>query len=739
MSLVDESVASGVVNQSRRAPDSLLALGVAISVGILGLIAAWLGVHFFYVGDNPESFIPLWHHFGTLLRSGEWPTMEPSGWMGGNYVGEAAYAQWNPILLALYVAVSLFNDMALGATAAMVSLLSLLGAGSYLLMRAYGARQAAAVALSVAVPVTGFTLSYEAAGWPAGLAAFTGVTYFWLAVRKQSVNSWPPAATFLFGYLAVTTGNPYALLGVLAVLAGSFVELLIAKSWRRSVELVITGLLVGVISLLVFLPLLGVQPVTVRQELAGIVNDTFLVPDLGDLAASSTPSYLPTITNWGGALVESLPSVYLAWFALPLLPWIRWRALWSDLRVRSSVLVVGGLYALAVLGPSNLWLFRWPIRLVEYLYLAILVILAIAVSRGIHSVSRTRIAASSAIILFGSFLAVSTTPSGIRLHIIALVLVSVLFLSLVIAMQRRGLAAGAGILVAGIFVVTAFQAAVYPQGARTFIVPSNISEMTAQSEQFEGRVFQLAQQSLAGPDAINSAALLFGNLSAPLGYESVNRYSGISFRSFAEFMCIDYKGNTCPETFERLWQPVEETDGSVADAIGVGTLVLQRAAYPDAITEGPPSGWHVAESDPIRVVWVRDTPLVPNGRVSATSPGVTARSATSNPTEETVEVSSDSGGVVTFARLAWPGYSVSINGEPATYQQTPQGLMQVQVPPGDSLLQLRYSAPGLQLGAVMTAIAAALALVQSVWWLSRRWRREHTPSTATENLSPGAQ
>ncbi|WP_421020054.1 hypothetical protein, partial [Klebsiella pneumoniae] len=75
--------------------------------------------------------------------------------------------------------------------------------------------------LAGAVPVTGFTLYYEAAGWPAGLAAFVGVTWFWLAVRKQTTGSWPPFVTFVFGYLAVSTGNPYALLGVVIVLGAA--------------------------------------------------------------------------------------------------------------------------------------------------------------------------------------------------------------------------------------------------------------------------------------------------------------------------------------------------------------------------------------------------------------------------------------------------------------------------------------------------------------------------------------
>lgn len=706
----------------RLPPDGLLAVGVAVYVAVLGAIAAVAGHHFFYVGDNPESFIPLWHHFGAELRAGRWWTMEASGWMGGNYAGEAAYAQWNPPLLLAYVVLSFFGDLAVGASVIMIAMLALLGSGAYLLMRNYGAAKAPAFALAGALPVTGFTLFYEAAGWPAGLAAFVGVTFFWLAVRKQVTGNWPPIVTFVFGYLAVTTGNPYALLGILIVLAAAFAELLFARRGREAWELVITGALVGATALLVFLPLLGVQPVTVRQQLAGIVNDTFMVPDLGDLAGASTPSYLPTITNWGGAVVESLPSTYLAWFALPLLPWIRWRALWYTLRSRSSLLVIAGVFAVAVVGPSNLWLFRWPIRLIEYLYLALLIVMSIAITQGLaKSNARKRAWASALIVAAGAFLAIAATPGGAKIHLVSLVLVGGSLLGLGFAWRRRGTTWAMGVVLAGTLLVTGFQTLAYPRGTPTIVVPSNLAEMAARATSYEGTVLQLAEQRLTGPEAINSAAVLFGNLSAALPYESINRYSGISYRAMSEALCIDYKGVTCPETYNRLWQPVERTTGDYADALGIGTLVIHRDSLPDVVEDGPPEGWREVESDDVRVVWVRDTPLVENGRVTGTSAGVTASSITSSETSEMVDVDATQAGYVTFARLAWPGYAVTVDGVTEDYLVSDEGLLQVAVPAGESRISLTYTAPGLMTGWIATGGAALLALVLTpIWYRSRR-------------------
>ena len=68
----------------------------------------------------------------------------------------------------------------------MVEFLAILAMGTYLLAREYGAGRVPAVIVATAMPVTGFTLWYEASGWPAGLMAFTWVTHFWWSARRHA-------------------------------------------------------------------------------------------------------------------------------------------------------------------------------------------------------------------------------------------------------------------------------------------------------------------------------------------------------------------------------------------------------------------------------------------------------------------------------------------------------------------------------------------------------------------------
>lgn len=695
--------------------DIWTAATAAIIAAMFGIVAAIAGNHFFYVGDNPESFIPLWHHFGELLRSGQWWTVEASGWMGGNYVGEAAYAQWNPLLLLAYVVLSFFTDLSLGAAVIMITMMALLAAGAYLLMRSYGALPMPSLALSVALPVTGFTLFYEAAGWPMGLAALIGLTFFWVALRQQVTGRWPVFVTWIFGYLAVTTGNPYVIVFIVVLLAVFFIEALWHRGWRAAVDLFVAGLLTGVVAILVFIPFFGAQPVSQRQDLAAIANDTFMVPGIGDLVASGTSSYLPKITNWGFAHIELLPSSYLAWFAIPLLFWIRWGALWQVLRERATLLAMGGIFFLAILGPSNLWLFRWPIRLIEYFYLIVFVVLALGISVGLARTRvRARLWATGLSVAFGSYLAVMMTPGGAKLHAAGFALTLALLAAVFLLWKRYGSVPALSMVIVGTLLTTGFQAYVYPRAHNAVVPAYDLYTIREQAADYQGTVLQLASQSLTDAEQVASAKILYGNLFLATGHESINRYSGISFRDLGEALCLDYKGQTCPEAYDKLFQPVAHTEGTLADALGVDTLIIQRALIPE-IADGPArDGWTEVERNDIRTVWVRATPIPKNGRVSGTSAGVQAQSTSATETAEDVRVSAEQAGYVTFARLAWPGYAVTLDGERVDAETTAEGLLQVAVPAGESTIHLAYVAPGLAVGGWASGAAGVLALAYSL-------------------------
>jgi hypothetical protein len=736
ISAVDDT---GSGTGGHRLPEWAVAAAVGATVAVVMTIPFLQRHGFYYAGDNPESFVPLWHHFGGQLREGRWPTMDPAGWYGGNYAAEGTYSLWNPLQLLDYVVVSLFDDLAAAAAFVQIQFLALLGIGAYLLFREYGAGRTGAAVVAVGVPASGFTLYYEAAGWPAGLMAFAWVTWFWWAVRRQSRGRLWPTASFLIGALGMTTGNPYAALGMVVVLAGVAVELIVARAYGKLANLVVTGGCVGATAALVFLPLLGTLPVTNRDTVAGLANDSFMVPHLGDMLASSAPTYLPPIVNWGGALFERLPSTYFLWFAVPILAWVRWNALPRNGRPLTSLLVITVLFGAMAVGPSNVWLFRWPIRLIEYFYLGAAVLLALALSRGLaRDHLRRRTWATAGLVAAGAYLSWAVRPDIYRMHLLAGAGVLALVLAAAWAFRRWGAGASAAVLLAGTVLVVTYQTGRLPLDgsavADRAATPVSVDQVQRATSSYRGAVLQLAsQESLGTATGRRTGELLFGNESLMSGRESVVRYSGMSFQEFSDALCIDYRGLVCPEAFDRIWRPVGNTGAPLVDLLQIQTLVLDAGLFPGPASGPPHPGWTVAARNDLRTVWVRDLPGASEGRLSWSSPGIEVLHDTGEGSSESVSFRATEDGTLMFARLAWPGYTATVDGKPVAVEDGPAGLLAIDVPAGDHRLTLRHEPPGLSAGVAIFGAAATLSLAQTVVWLAiglRRRRRSPAPRTA---------
>ncbi|MBY6437304.1 hypothetical protein HQ602_13035 [Rhodococcus kroppenstedtii] len=706
-------------------------VGVLAAVTVVGLatLAQWRGTLFFYVGDMYEQFAPLWHVFGSQLRSGQWVAMDPAAWMGGNYAAEALNGIWNPVNLANFVLVSYFDNLSLAAFVVATEMLAILAIGVYLLARTYGAHRGPSFLIAVAIPVSGLTLWYEAAGWPAGLAAFTWFVHFWWSARRFALGRLPMIVPFAFGFLAMTAGNPYAPLGLVVVLAALGIELILRRDVGRLLLLTLMGACVGAVALMVFLPLLGASEVTTRQSLAAIANDTFLVPDLGDLAAGSSPTYLPSIANWKGPL-DSVPSTYLAWFVLPLLPWLRW----SDRRAISGgvgLAVVGAFYLIATLAPSNLWLFRWPFRLVEYLYLVLALGFAVLLSRGLAPVTRRRVGATVGIVAFGAYSAWAVRPDLGLEHLVGLTVVGAGVAAAVVAGRRAGIVALVAVAVVVTGVVSMVQFSAFPSVAQPITsddesrpapLPDggspvfSVADMRRGAIEYRGVVLQLADRLSVTTEDTREGRLLFGNLARVADLGAVTSYTGMGFDAFADELCMDYRGAVCGDAVERIFAPASANiDAPLVDVMGVSTLVIQRTLAPRVSDGPPPIGWRVAAADVARVVWVRDSPIAASaGPVTWSSAGIDAETRADSPMTETVDVNADRAGTVVFSRLAWPGYTATVDGRPVEVAEGPAGLLEVEVPAGDGLLRVEYTPPGLAFGRAAALAATVIVVLASV-------------------------
>lgn len=731
---------SAATERRRDVGTAALTGGIIVVIGFAIKLADPL---FSFWGDNAESFAPLWHHLGTQLRQGNWILIDPHAWTGGNYVAEAAYGVMNPVSLANFVLLSFFDDLARGMFVVMLEFLALLGIAIFLLARSYEASRPLAVAFAVAVPFGGFTLFYGAYNWASGLMALTWVIWFWWAARLYTCSRLNPFVAFAFGALAISVGNPYAILGILTTLTALAVDLAVRRNWRRLGGLIALGACVGAVAALIYLPLTYTLAVTGRQESKFVSNDGYLTPDLQDLAGMSSPSGLPSIQAWY-TLHDYVPSAYFVWFAAPLLPWIRWRTATRNWRTLVGPLTFLGLMLLLTVGPSKIWLFRWPLRLVEYVWCAVAVILAVMLSHGrARSYVRARWILSATIVAFGFYLAWAVTPDRwIRHALTALGIGSLVALALYL-WRRRGLWTATAVLIAGIAVVAPLQ--VHTFGWNTITVRSepdvkaahDLNRVQDSTADYRGRVLQLGAKHYipVEGDVSRSGRINFGNTTDAIGLDSLIHYTGIGFPEFQQSLCMNYQGSsTCYVVWERLLEPVGPAyDTPLVDALGVDTIVYSTHTF-DTYALTIPDGWETVLRDEDRFVVSR--PTVSSHPTVTPSRDVTVTSASEAGTAVRFSTSSEEGGTVLLDRLAWPGYTATTaDGSPLAVNVGPSGLLEVSVPPGHTDVKIDFEIPGLRQGAAVAAAAALGAAIHGLMYALRGRRRSTVRHAITSSSS----
>ncbi|PRY46033.1 hypothetical protein CLV43_101297 [Umezawaea tangerina] len=711
----------------------LTVLGVAAFVGIVAQLPLIRNRIFYYWDDSAAAFLPHWFKIGTELRSGNWPMLAPDAWMGGNFLSEVQLSLWNPVSLANYVLVSVLPDLAVAATLVKTEFLVLLAIGTYLLAREYGANRGAAAAVATALPFSGYTLFFDASAWVAGLIGFAWLPWVWWAARRVGTGRSNPLLLLVLGYLGMSVGSPYGALGIVVILLGVAVELLVRKNWPGLVRVVVTGAIVGMSTLVVYLPLLGSSAVTWRTD-SKLDNNGFLVPALSDLFGLSAPTFQAQLESWQGTEAFTFPITYLAWFVAPLIPWLKWSELRTRARDYLGLFIFGTVYVLFTIGPSNMGMFRWPARLVEYVYLPVVVLFAVVLTKGLHkTAARNRAIISGVIVLAGFYLSWASQPHSFQYHVGAAVGVGILLTAFLFA-TRRAPKYAALVLVVGTAGVLGFQLIHYKgnNNVNPWNFPHDVSAMQDRFDhRYEGSTLLVAD---TGVLAKNTGGVspeqswrdgLFGAQWEVAGVQALNSYTGLGYTTFSDALCMNYYGGVCPGAFDRIWQATSsKVDVPLADALRLETVVVANG-YLDGPTTAP-DGWSEKERTKAVTVLHRDAPLAwAGGRLSYAAPGVEVQEDKATGAEG--ETSKYTGsGTVLYAALAWPGWTATVDGKSVEVKQGPAGLIQLDLPAakdGGSTVVLDFQPPGLSLGWKVTLVAVVLGLGFAVLVFVRERRR----------------
>jgi hypothetical protein len=264
-------------------------------------------------------------------------------------------------------------------------------------------------------------------------------------------------------------------------------------------------------------------------------------------------------------------------------------------------------------------------------------------------------------------------------------------------------------------------------------MPASAQLYAAPAQSPPGRWLSLfGSMDAAFDDPIWWATFLPGNIGVLHGGIGINGYSPIKSFGLVKNLCMDWRGQTCPEVAERLF--AAETDGAppLADLLKLDRLMIAKGPHLANFEAVKPAGWSIERENSVARIYRRDMPdpALP-GSVSWRSAGTEIAPLGWSDRRESYSISAaPTGGRLVFARPWSRGFNVSLNGRalaPVPYRDL---LIAVDLPPGATgILTLDYWPRGLTLG--LWIAACALLLIPLAAWSVRPLSRVRSgPSSA---------
>ncbi len=688
-----------------------LAAAIAVAAAAVALIAS---PRFFFTDDYTTQFIPVFREIARLLAQGQFPLITDRVWLGGALVQEYQYAVFNPVSMALYALLNRVDD--LPAYAALFSLvhIAILAGGTFFTCRVLGCARRHAFLAAVLMPLSDWTFFWGATDWIPGLVSMAWLAWAW-------------------GFLILTWRRP-----AFAPAAAAAVALTILAGWPFADLALLLSILVAARVFLASQPREHLRPaawVTLALGAGGLISAPAVLPlelyshwvarpavdggwamDLSGLLEFGMPFVQ---AHWGTFSAASLdavrePTVYAAWFAPLALASANWRRLLSN---RAVWVVLGSGLAFAALSMvSHIGLLRWMFRLLPYYQFAILVLVAMALTKADEDGQSWNFDRLALVIAVEVWLAFA------QAHNLAFVYLGVAYAIGILAWistrfkGRRDARWTAFALATslGLFWITLWTTVVggQPRYPQTWTPPAHSAAQAGGPTRY-ALVHELTQAADPGAAFWTSYRPL--NISLEQPGASIVGYSSMLSQSLGELFCQTASGTACGVLVAHATAPVRPTGRSLIDLMGVDQVVIQHPADAAKFAAWAGSAWTEARGPAGEWRFDRVRPL---GLTTWASPSAAAIVQSSSPARITAQARNDAPtpATIVLARAWYPGWSARLNGVPLVTRPLAGVLVSVQLPPHSAgRLEVTFWPAGLTAGLVLAAIGALLIALAALF------------------------
>ncbi|MES2770917.1 MAG: hypothetical protein V4623_02895 [Pseudomonadota bacterium] len=665
---------------------------------LLTLCAAWipelLAPGFYFADDVRHYFIAPMNEIGHRLTQGEWPLLTLRSMYAGNLLGEGQLQLFNPLALLLYAVLAQIPDLADAMLFYSGFYLVLTALGIYFLARQFKLAPALALLAGVAFPLGSITSYWYASSWLNALA--TNAWLVWamaLLLHALANRRYFPWAVMLSA-MVLSGGWPHGSIALLLFALVVCAQHQGIKKFPYRFFFAWGGLSLA-LSLPALLPLVAHVANGQRAQAllgnAGLMNAT-----IDELLALSWPTFVSSLPHFFGPQSATIPHYYVAWFIAPLCLLCARSikpAFAGEDKIFSSLLGLSLLFAFLSLGPQNLWVLRWQFRFFPYfgLFITLATLKLVSVHDWRLSLGKKHLLtlwilafalccqqapnlilvhATFALLCFlGSWLAIDTARARLRL-------VPVLALSFLI------------------YVLMHFYWPIN-ENIGPWWAPKTLEKRDALPSAL-GNVLILRQKKSLSFDEL-AAELPSGNVAQFENRAFINGYSPIEPRALKNFLCFDLWTFSCPTALARLFERDPLTHELWVNLLRIGEIRAQQGVFTRTLqTLAADADFHLASQAQFSTVWKRDRDWLPGTlawkqeHLSVSALPAPKRTSAEN---ESFVVRNDSAlpARLIWARLPFPGYELSLNGQALPLEEHDRLLLATTLPPGSSgLLELHY-------------------------------------------------
>ncbi len=702
----------------QRLPLLLSLAGVA--AGLLWLY--FLDHRFFFMDDRQAQYFP----YGLIIRDallrGEFPFLTTHTFYGGALWLDWQYGLYNPSSLLMDMMIDPRHLEFSGLLFALVSNL-LLALGAYALGRSYGLTRGWAALLGLLMGLNIYIVYRNSNIWQPGVTSLAWMMFAWAAL-KQLIAAKKNIAlrvllAALYMYMMVSAGWPHTDIAFALIAAALFIEeRLKDKNGPSARRLVAAGLLGAALCLPVVVPVLAALPWTAR---GAIQDPPMFHPRLTDTLNVGNPVW-QTFMSQGSPGQQ--PLLYLAWFALPALVLIRWKAArWQ--RLLPLACLAWLFFILADAGAGALLTLRYPLRWAPFFHLCLLLPLLALLQDSPLVLSRRRILWAFALLTGPMLLAFGLHPdSPPPAFAAALAACGALTFWIWKPRQTLTVLAASSLLVFGLIFLA------YP--GNNYSIEWGKHDETAAAALEAARTapltYTFTDSTYSGYSGIPAGApaeqdFMIAAMGAYFHADTLNGYSSLGQKGLEELThCSLYEVITCSYHTDTLLKREPETGVPYLDLFKVGRIVAtKKDGTAASVRQQAPRGWK--ESDrPLVAIFDRQKKIELPGTLSWHSPSVTvSEPAQLADDREMFQIKNGTKpGLLVFARLYYPGFHAAVDDKALPVRPVNDLLVGINVPAGAAgKFVLSFTPPLLWPCVTLSAFAL-------LGWLVFAWRERAT-------------